>query len=201
MDEKKLNTELSEEEKFNSFDDDDDDDDIEFDDNINIEALTQQLQQHVDVGEAANMTNEDFNKEPENPNSFSVSVNGSVPDSQAAVDFPKMNCKKYVVYITPNNVDYVDSLSIDERTELINNIIFEKQENNKKSKLLKVRQNYFKHLIVVCLTVIISFPVLFYAVNKSLQATINNYQQSQENFQKLYKERGKINSYQKMDLK
>jgi len=201
LDEKKLDLEQSEEEKINSFDDDDDDDDIEFDDNINIEALTQQLQQHVDVGDAVNMTNEDFNKEPETFSTVPVPTEGAFSKSKSDVDFPKMDCKKYVVYITPDNIDYVDSLSIDERTELINKIIFEKQENNKKSKILKARQNYFKHLLIVCLTVIISFPVLFYAVNKSLQLTINNYQQSQENFQKLYKERGKISSYQNIDLK
>lgn len=195
MDEKNLDTAKPEEEKQYSFDDDDEDD-IEFDDNVNIEALTQQLQQHVDVGEAANMSNEDFNKEP---------VVEQKPEEKPAPDpaenFPKLNCKKYVVYITPDNVDYVDKLSIDERTELINNIIADKQVANKKSKRLKEQQTYYKHLIVACLTVIISFPLLFIAVNKSLQLTINNYQQTQQNFQKLYKEKGKIDSYQKMDIK
>ena len=195
MDEKNLDTAKPEEEKVDSFDDDDEDD-IEFDDNVNIEALTQQLQQHVDVGEAAHMSNEDFNKEP---------VVEKKPEEKPAPDpaenFPKLNCKKYVVYITPDNVEYVDNLSIDERTELINSIISDKQVTNKKSKRLKEQQTYYKHLIIACLTVIISFPLLFYAVNKSLQLTINNYQQSQQNFQKLYKEKGKINSYQKMDIK
>ncbi len=197
MDEKNLGTETSEEEKLNSFDDDDEDD-IEFDDDVNIEALTQQLQQHVDVGEAANMSNEDFNKEPVVEQKPEEPV---APAPDPAENFPKLNCKKYVVYITPNNVEYVDNLSIDERTALINEIISDKQVANSKSKRLKEQQIYYKHLIVACLTIIISFPLLFFAVNKSLQLTINNYQQSQQNFQKLYKEKGKVDSYQKMDIK
>ncbi len=198
MDEKNLDSELSEEDKYNSLDDDDDDDDIEFDDNINIEALTQQLQQHVDIGDAANLSNEDFNKEPEK---VVDTTKDSAPKTSPDAVFPKVSYKKYVVYITPDNVDYVDNLSIDQRTELINNIITEKQKTSKKSQVLKSRQDYLKHLLLVCATVIISFPLLFYAVNKSLQLTITNYQQSQQNFQKLYKERGKYNSYRKMDLK
>lgn len=202
MDEKNLDTENSEAEKVNSFDDDDDDD-IEFDDNVNIEALTQQLQQHVDVGAAANMSNEDFNKEPDSP----PQPQGNAPSDAASQHitkvekFPKLNCKKYVIYISPDNVDFVDNLSIDERTEFINKIIEEKQSSDKKSQILKKQQTYYKHLMIVCLTAIISFPLLFFAVNKSLQLTISNYQQSQQNFQKLYKEKGKINTYQKFDIK
>ena len=198
MDEKNLDKDLKNEDLFNSSDDDDDEDDIEFDDNINIEALTQQLQQHVDMGDVANMSNEDFNKAPDLP----VVQNPAAADTPAAVEsFPKLNCKKYVVYINPDNVDYVDNLSIDERTELINSVISERQSLNKKQSVLLDRQRYLKHLMIVCITVILSFPLLFYAVNKSLQATITNYQQSQQNFQKLYKERGKYNSYQKMDIR
>lgn len=198
-----------------SVDEDEDEDDIEFDDNIDIEALTQQLQQHVDIGDVSNLSNEDFNNStdiqvapPTDADlQLSASVNNDIqPVSQnnkkASVfdEFPKSECKKYVIYITPNNIDYVDSLSIDDRTELINNVIYESHNSDVKNKQLKERQKYLKHLIVVCITVIISFPILFFAVNKSLQASISNYQQSQQNFQKLYKEKGKITTYQKMDL-
>lgn len=184
--------------------DDDDEDDIEFDDNINIEALTQQLQQHVDIGDVSNLSSEEFNKEPEKPLVEHPQADIVQPEQNKTNifdNFPKSDCKKYVVYITPNNVDYVDNLSIDERTELINNVIQDKHSSDIKSKRLLERQKYVKHLIVVCITVIIAFPILFFAVNKSLQICISNYQQSQENFQKLYREKGKITSYQKMDLR
>lgn len=198
-----------------SVDEDEDEDDIEFDDNIDIEALTQQLQQHVDIGDVSNLSNEDFNNSTDiqvaPPTDTDLQVSASVNDDiqpvsqnnkKASVfdEFPKSECKKYVIYITPNNIDYVDSLSIDDRTELINNVIYESHNSDVKNKQLKERQKYLKHLIVVCITVIISFPILFFAVNKSLQASISNYQQSQQNFQKLYKEKGKITTYQKMDL-
>ena len=200
MDENNLDNEL-EEQKNPPVVDDDDDDDIEFDDNINIEALAQQLQQHVDIGDVSNLSSEDFNKEPDQPQLENQIIQPEENKTNIFDNFPKSDCKKYVVYITPNNVDYVDNLSIDERTELINNVISDKHSSDIKSKRLLERQRYVKHLIVVCITVIIAFPILFFAVNKSLQICISNYQQSQENFQKLYREKGKITSYQKMDLR
>lgn len=200
MDENNLDNEL-EEQKNPPVVDDDDDDDIEFDDNINIEALAQQLQQHVDIGDVSNLSSEDFNKEPDQPQLENQIIQPEENKTNIFDNFPKSDCKKYVVYITPNNVDYVDNLSIDERTELINNVISDKHSSDIKSKRLLERQRYVKHLIVVCITVIIAFPILFFTVNKSLQICISNYQQSQENFQKLYREKGKITSYQKMDLR
>lgn len=199
MDENNLDKDL--EEAKNPPAVDDDDDDIEFDDNINIEALAQQLQQHVDIGDVSNLSSEDFNKEPDQPQLENQIIQPEENKTNIFDNFPKSDCKKYVVYITPNNVDYVDNLSIDERTELINNVISDKHSSDIKSKRLLERQRYVKHLIVVCITVIIAFPILFFAVNKSLQICISNYQQSQENFQKLYREKGKITSYQKMDLR
>ena len=153
----------------------------------------------IDTG-GIELGNEDFNKEPDPPPQ-QVSVPGGASNNVKTEDFPKINCKKYVIYISQDNVDYVDNLSIDERTALINKVFEEKQKSDAKSEALKKRQRYYKHLMIVCLTVIISFPLLFFAVNKSLQITINNYQQSQQNFQKLYKEKGKIDSYQKFDIK
>lgn len=204
MDENNLDKDLEEAKNHPVVDDDDEDDDIEFDDNINIEALAQQLQQHVDIGDISNLSSEEFNKEPDKPleqHSQADIVSSEQNKTNIFDNFPKSDCKKYVVYITPNNVDYVDNLSIDERTELINNVISDKHSNDIKSKRLLERQRYVKHLIVVCITVIIAFPILFFTVNKSLQICISNYQQSQENFQKLYREKGKITSYQKMDLR
>lgn len=203
MDKNNLDKDL-ENEKINPVVDEDDEDDIEFDDNINIEALAQQLQQHVDIGDISNLSSEEFNKEPEKPlveQPQPEIIQPEVAKTNVFDNFPKSECKKYVVYITPNNVDYVDNLSIDERTELINDVIRDKHASDIKSKRLLERQRYVKHLIVVCITVIIGFPVLFFAVNKSLQICITNYQQSQENFQKLYREKGKITSYQQMDIR
>ena len=40
---------------------------------------------------------------------------------------------------------------------------------------------------------------MFFVVNMSLQASISNYEQSQKNFEKLYKEKGKITNYQRLE--
>ena len=206
MDENNLDKELKEKDKLNIVDDDDDD--IEFDDNINIDEITKQLQQHVDLGDMSLQAevNQDLELPADMQPQDAQKIEDIKPDNHRKQhsffdDFPKDDCKKYVVYIAPNNIEYVDSMSIDERTQFINDIINDKHSKDIKAKIMKQRQRYIKHLVLVCITVIVGFPLLFIAVNKGLQASIINYQQSQENFQKLYKEKGKISNYQTMNLR
>lgn len=188
MDEKELDN-LAQEE-LPAVEEDDDDDDIEFDD-INFDAITQQLQEHVDVDFSAPEDEEiPYDDNPPSPTELSLF------DS-----IPKEACKKYVVYIEPTNVDIVDGMSVDDRNKLINSIISEKYENDKRSRIVRQRRLYAKRLMIICLTVIIGFPVMFFIVNKSLEASISNYAQAEKNFEKLYKERGKVMNYQNLDVR
>jgi hypothetical protein len=100
--------------------------------------------------------------------------------------------KKYVIYIDPENIEFIEQLSISERKSVINNILAEQDLLVKKRKREHEIKQYLRHSILATLTLIIGFPLLFILVNKSLEATIENYRTSQRNFSTLYREQGKI---------
>ena len=94
--------------------------------------------------------------------------------------------KKFVVMVDSENVEFFDKIPMEERTKLFNTLLSEYKSNldinNKKKKAMK----YTKHLIVSILTILISLPIMFIVVKKSIQLTIKNYKDVQYNFEKLY---------------
>ncbi|MBR1942364.1 hypothetical protein IJ843_01360 [bacterium] len=220
---------------------------IEFDDNIDIEALQAKLQQHmssddidytpasavvqdtaepeqtdfeIETLDGSNaivpLNDEDVNKALELENfvqSFEDGNNQAETNTQAetAVEPPslpekpkedeklklKLGEKKYIVYIEPDNIDFLDSITIRERKKIINRILREEDENIRKKRQTEERIKFTNQVIIMVLTVVISLPIFFVLLNKSIEITILNYQQAQQNFVKLYKEQGKIKSYKK----
>ena len=94
--------------------------------------------------------------------------------------------KKFVVMVNAENVEFFDKIPMEDRTKLFNSLLSDYKNNldneNKKKRIIK----YTKHLIVSVLTVLISLPVMFIVVKKSIQLTIRNYKDVQYNFEKLY---------------
>lgn len=111
-----------------------------------------------------------------------------------SLDFLDGNVKysKYVIYIDPQNVEFIEGLTVKERKNLINKIIKEQDDIAITKHRFQVAQTVLKHVIIAILTITISIPVIYYAINASLEASINNYRRSQTNFKTLYKEKGKI---------
>lgn len=111
-----------------------------------------------------------------------------------SLDFLDGNVKysKYVIYIDPQNVDFIESLTVKERKKLINKILREQDDIGITKQRFKVVQTVICHVIIAIVTIVISIPVIYYIINASLEASINNYRRSQTNFQVLYKEKGKI---------
>lgn len=111
-----------------------------------------------------------------------------------SLDYLDGNVKysKYVIYIDPQNVDFIEGLTVKERKNLINKIIREQDDIAITKRRFKILQTVIRHAIVAIVTITISVPIIYYAINASLEASINNYRRSQTNFQMLYKENGKI---------
>lgn len=99
---------------------------------------------------------------------------------------------KYVIYIDPENKEFIDSLTVKERKNLINRIIREQDAISLTKRKLSKMQAIITHVIIAITTITIAIPVLYWAVNASLEATINNYRQSQSAFEILYKDKGKL---------
>lgn len=101
------------------------------------------------------------------------------------------SAKKYVIYIEPENIDFMEKLSLDERKVVINNMIKEHTQNLFAQNKEKAREKFMRHAVIATLTVILGFPILFFIVNKSVEITIANYKIAQENFIRLYRENKK----------
>ena len=99
---------------------------------------------------------------------------------------------KYVMYIDPQNVDFIESLTVKERKNLINKILKEQNDIAITKQRFRMVQTVIKHSVVAILTIAISIPIIYITINASLEASINNYRRSQSMFQTLYKQSGKI---------
>ncbi len=204
------------------------DEEIEFDDNIDIDALQAQLKQHIMDTENIEYTPEPSVVTPEPQpveekkedisslldiptfTSQTPAKTPQVPDigtpttplvvpNQPAPPQEKLKLqegeKKYVIYIEPDNIDFIENLSIKDRKKLINKVLHEQDEASRKRREMRERAKFTRQIIIMVLTVTIALPVFFVLLNKSIEITILNYQQAQQNFVKLYKEQGKIKSY------
>lgn len=100
--------------------------------------------------------------------------------------------KKYVVAMNPDLVPFFDKLSVDKRTALVNQLVLEHVEAQKKVPEEERIKKLIKHSLVVFITVAIGLPSIFYITNASIEATVNSYREVQGNFEKLYKEKGGI---------
>ena len=115
-------------------------------------------------------------------------------DYNESLDYLDDNIKytKYVIYVDPENVDFIESLTVKERKNLVNKILKEQSDITLTKRRLGVMQEVIKHIIIAIMTISIAIPVVYWTINTSLEASINNYRRSQTVFQTLYREKGKI---------
>lgn len=115
-------------------------------------------------------------------------------DYNDSLDFLDGNVKysKYVIYIDPQNVDFIEGLTVKERKNLINGILRQQDDIAITKQRFKLTQTIIRHVIIAIMTIAITIPVVYFVINASLEATIDNHRRSQSNWQVLYKENGKI---------
>ena len=115
-------------------------------------------------------------------------------DYNASLDFldGKVKYSKYVIYIDPQNVDFIEGLTVKERKNLINNILHQQDSIELTKHRFKLLRTLFIHFMIAIIVFAISMPLVYYLINASLEATIDNHRRSQSNWQTLYKEHGKI---------
>lgn len=111
-----------------------------------------------------------------------------------SLDYLDENVKysKYVIYIDPENTEFIESLTVKERKNLINKILREQDDIALTKKRFNMVQALIKHSIIAIITIAIAIPIIYITINASLEASINNYRRSQTIFKTLYREKGKI---------
>ena len=113
-----------------------------------------------------------------------------------SLDFLDGNVKysKYVIYIDPQNVDFIEGLTVKERKNLINKMLREQDDILITKKRFGKIQSIITHAIIAIITITVSIPIIYYTINASLEASIENHRRAQTNFQTLYKDNGKISN-------
>ena len=116
-----------------------------------------------------------------------------------SLDYIDDNVKysKYVIYINPENTEFIESLTVKERKNLINKLLREQDDIAITKRRLSIIQTVIKHAIIAVITIALFIPITYHIVNASLEASINNYRRSQKYFNTLYKEKGKIKKIQR----
>lgn len=116
-----------------------------------------------------------------------------------SLDYLDNNVKysKYVIYIDPENKEFIESLTVKERKNLINRLLREQDDIAITKRRLGIVQTIIKHSIIAIITLSIAIPVVYWTINASLEASINNYRRSQTIFKTLYREKGKIKTQNK----
>lgn len=153
-----------------------------------LETEAEQLYDDEDEDEEE----ETFSTEAPNIDNDEIFSQIALQVSQEQVVAVEAQAKKYVIYIEPENIEFIEQLSIAERKAIINKILAEQDIRVKKHNREEEIKQYLRHAIVVTLTLLIGFPLLFNLVNKSLELTVANYERAQRNFSSLYREQGKI---------
>ncbi len=160
-------------------------------------ATTQAIKTEIKESADNQATGLKENKEIENLTSGNILEKPATTEQinyNDTLDYLDNNVKytKYVIYIDPENKDFIDSLTIKERKNLINRILRQQDDIAITKRRLGMVQTVIKHSIIAILTITIAIPAIYFTINTSLEATINNYRRSQSIFQTLYREHGKI---------
>ena len=95
--------------------------------------------------------------------------------------------KKYVVNIDARFVPLIDSMSVEERNEAINDIIAEYNDRVTEKKIMKKTYKIVLFVILGLFLLLFTAPTILWAINKSFTMTKNNYSEMQNNFEVLYK--------------
>lgn len=137
-------------------------------------------------------------------NNFNENLNNSKQNDELKLysldklssNLKNQNFKKFVIQIDNDNVDYFESFSPSERVSLINKFLSLEQIKSRSDYRKKRIKEYLIHLSIVIVTVFIFLPLFYFSINKLVLLTLENYKQTQLNFEKLYKD----NSLKKKDM-
>ena len=100
--------------------------------------------------------------------------------------------KKYVLSINSDIVPYFEKIEPEERAELVNKLVLEHIEKERKIPEEERIKKLIKHSLVIIATIAIGVPFFFYLTNVSIEATVNSYREVQNNFEKLYSQKGGV---------
>ena len=125
----------------------------------------------------------------EKMSSYEESLEEDIHSQWEELDKNNAVVKKYLIYIAKDFIPYLDNLSTDERSAYINDAIQMKIDLEDEKKIQNKKRRMLLHLIISIITFFLMTPIALLIANKAILATFENYKYSQDNFEKLYKQK------------
>ncbi|MEI8389628.1 MAG: hypothetical protein WCG23_07045 [bacterium] len=94
--------------------------------------------------------------------------------------------KKFVFQLYDENIDFVESLSYQEKNDILNQLLNDYRLSNIYGKKLVKKASNIKKSVIIFFAVIIGIPLILYLISLSLNLTKSSYTQMQNNFSKLF---------------
>lgn len=94
--------------------------------------------------------------------------------------------KKFVFQIYPDNVKFIETLSYQEKQDLINYLISKSRQEINEERKYKTYLRLIKKIFTFLLVAIIGIPLFLYFASVSLDLTKASYSEMQKNFEKLF---------------
>ena len=94
--------------------------------------------------------------------------------------------KKFVFQIYDENIDFIETLPLNQKNTLINQLIYDYRVEDIKNKKSNELIKFYKRIAATVLLVVIGMPLFLMLITFSLKVTLNSYSQMQNNFQKLF---------------
>lgn len=94
--------------------------------------------------------------------------------------------KKFVFLIEPENIQFIESLSYQDKQDVINELISNYQNNRSYSEKTEADSEWLKKFIAFAIAVVVGIPLLLVLLSFSLNLTKDSYMYMQTNFEKVY---------------
>jgi len=94
--------------------------------------------------------------------------------------------KKFVFQIYSDNIEFIETLSYQEKNDLINYLVSEYQVSSNSNKKFNSGFNLAGKITLIILAFAVGIPLLFYILGVSFDLTKASYYSMQQNFEKLF---------------
>ena len=156
---------------------------------FDLNILSNKIQESV-------VQNKDETKYDESSENNQLDPFMSSQETEKPVPLPEVHVetsvKKYVIHVDPENVNYMEHLTINERRVVINKILKDQSIYTKEELKKAKNKKRVMHTLVVVITFAVFLPLFFIAITTAAKLTFDTYAASKSNFSKLYRENGVI---------
>jgi len=101
-------------------------------------------------------------------------------------DSETQRAKKFVFQVYSDNIDFVESLSYQEKNDLVNQLLNDYQVSSVINHKFNKSVNLAKKSVIIFLAVVLGIPLILYLASISLHFTKSSYSEMQTNFEKLF---------------